>query len=97
MKPIDAYRLLAAHRDLPIFSVKIGIGSPQVSNVEFEDALEEFSRCGKWTTEYMEYVYVYVADFVKDAESLNLALTQFNLGPGRGALNTYKSEATDKT
>lgn len=87
MKRSDAVGLLRQYWDKPVFNVKIGVSSPQVKDVDFETALAEFDRCDKFSTEYMEYVYIYASEFCKDEEKLDDALRLFNLGAGRHKLN----------
>lgn len=89
MKRLQALELIKQYYSEPVFNVKIGIGSPQIQRVDFESALEEFDRCCKWTTEYTEYVFIYVSDYVKDSNNLERALNLFNLGPSRGSLNQH--------
>jgi hypothetical protein len=87
MKRLEALELIKRFYNEPVFNVRIGICSPQVTNVDFETAVEEFDRCGKYTTEYMEYVYIYPSDYVKDCLDIQEALSLFNLGPRRVRLN----------
>ena len=87
MKRTEAVNLLREYWDRPIFNVRIGICSPQLTDSDFESALEELDRCDRYTTEFMEYVYIYASEFCKDEKQLNEALQLFNLGFGRHRLN----------
>lgn len=87
MKRSEAVDLLKEYWSKPVFNTKIGMCSPQVTDVDFETALAELDRCDKYTTEFMEYVYIYASEFCKNEDKLNEALCLFNLGPRRGRLN----------
>lgn len=87
MKRFKALELIKEYYNKPVFNVKIGMCSNQVTDVDFETALAEFDRCDKHTTEFMEYVYIYTSAFCKDERELDEALLLFNLGPVRAALN----------
>ncbi len=88
MTRIEAFELLRDYYEKPVFSVRIGVCSPQIEHINFECALHSLDQCAHFTTEYMEYAYIYVDDYVVDADKLHEALKLFNLGCGRHALNT---------
>jgi hypothetical protein len=89
MKRTEAVEVLREFWDRPVFNVKIGMCSPQIRDVDFESALIELDRCARFTTEFIEYVFIYVSDFVnaEDREKLEKALFLFNLGSSRHRLN----------
>lgn len=90
MTRFEAYELIKRYHDRPVFSVKIGMCSPQLESVTFEYALQAMDQADRFTTEFLEYVYIYAEDYVTDYHELNQALVLFNLGPGRHALNTKR-------
>ncbi len=87
MTRTEAFELLQGYYDRRVFGVRIGVCSPQIEDVDFETALAEFDRCAKFDTSFMEYVYIYAFEGLKDADRLNEALVLFNLGCGRHRLN----------
>lgn len=85
MTRTEALRILRDNYNNPIFNVKIGVCSPQVVNVTFEEALEEFDRCAsRFRPKHKdcEFVFIYCSDFVKDSlrGEIDKALTLFDLG-----------------
>lgn len=83
MSRLEALKLLTKFYNKPIFVVQIGMCSPQVSNVSFEEALAEFDRCAKFRdSDYLEYTMIYVADYVEEKlkQQLNTALEVWDLG-----------------
>lgn len=90
MTRTEALQILMKYWNLPVFCVQIGICSPQVEHVDLESALAEMDRCSKFTTEFLEYVYIYPSEFVTDHDKLHDALLLFNLGRGRSSLNSKR-------
>lgn len=85
MSRTEALRTIQSVHNKPYFNVKIGMGSPQVENVTFDDALEEFDRCiaDGFDTDRLEYVFIYADPNLALANELNDALRLFNLGHRR--------------
>ncbi len=79
----ETINFLDEYADLPIFNVKIGICSPQLENVPLDEALEEFNRVGGGKDrDNIEYAYIFVKDFVKENDKINILLTRLGVGVG---------------
>lgn len=86
MTPFKALELLKDYYNRPVFNVKIGMGSAETQEVDFESAVRVYSdllECHN-RQDYQEYVYIYASDYIVDAEALDDALAVFNLGFSRG-------------
>lgn len=97
MKRSDALVMIKTYYNRPVFNVKIGMGSSEISDVGFETALDMFDHLvDRFDTDKMEYVYIYASDYMRqpDQQLLDEALKVFNLGAGRHALNVYDSNKT---
>lgn len=92
MTRAKALQLLKEFADRPIFNVKIGVCSPEITDATFEEALEVFDQCGYYDTDRTEFVYMYISDFVNKREEFHQALNLFNLGPRRDRINNYANE-----
>jgi hypothetical protein len=96
MTRLEAINLIKEYYNEPIWCVTIGIGSPQVQGVEFEEAVAEFDRCNiKFNTEYLEYVYMYPKDYVNQRQELHDALAILGLGYARRKRELTKGERNE--
>lgn len=90
MNPLEAYNLIQKYHDEPVFNVKIGCGSNQIKNSTFHEALVEFDRCSRFSTEYLEFVYIYATSYITESNKIDEALSLFNLGHCRHLINKYE-------
>jgi len=95
MTRFEAVDLIKYYYNEPIWNVKIGIGSPQLEGVDFEEALHEFDRCNvNFNTSKMEYIYIYPKDYLRDEDAIHQALDILGFGYGRKKRNVYEDVST---